>query len=257
VERVINLRSGIVAMSAGLIIAACGATAPTSSSTPPESNAVAPTPTATASSTGAPQPADVQAKLVSVADVSGSSLGNMQQDFGSNVAGAVQPCIRPGPGSGTSAGAQAVGAEVSQPVKRAAAESAIEVVLVSSSADVAADRQQTASALQQLESGARACPPTDSQTIQGRGITVADTVSTSAATIGRWTGTLTTSASTVNPPQSNGVAKYVDYVYYLTSTQNAFLVLELDVAFGNVSPSAQYQATAAQLATTLAARLPS
>ena len=139
--------------------------------------------------------------------------------------------------------------------KAPGAESVGEIVLVFNSPDLAADQQQTTTGFQLLESQARSCPPTDSQVIQAAGITVTETVSTADVVLGVWKGSRTTTMNVLKSPARNGVAKSVDYIYYLIDPRYEYYVFELDVNVANVDASAQIQQEADALAARLVQRL--
>ena len=173
--------------------------------------------------------ADVQAKLLTGADLPGSS---------SETPSDLAPCFtyqRP------VTSAPRAQSEWGQPVG-SASEDVTEFVDVFSSA---ADARAYAA---MLEAAVRACPPKASHVAVGR--TITETLTTGPATLGAWNGTRTIAFTTVAP--ATRLSKVVDYVYMMS---NGVLAVELDVSIDNVDPSPAYQAQADTLVQLLTGRL--
>jgi len=175
--------------------------------------------------------ADVQPKLLTQADLPGSA------SFDAQDIGACLSYTRP------STNFPSAKAEFGQPATQAASEDVTQVV------DIFPDPASASAYAAVLGAAAKACKPQDSRAAGNR--TVSDTVATTTAAIGVWSGTRTTKSVQITP--ASKVPKAADYVYLLG---HGVLVAELDVSFNNVDPSPDYQAQADQLVQKLLSRLP-
>ena len=214
-----------------ILLAACG-----------ETSMDAPTAKPTAAAPVRVTAAVVKAALVMAGDIPGSSVGQAPTEAtqATLVSNGLVPsaCIKT---TGITSGVRdAVGTDVSQPLAAAAKAVTEAVILEAIPADTVTD-------IGQATAGARACPAHDVNTA---GKYSDASVATSTLTMGRWTGTRTISLDTF----ATGVTHVASYVYFLGLT-GGLLVLQLGVAFANVSPTALYQQQADALATKLSQRL--
>jgi len=214
-----------------LLIAGCGG-----------GSTAAPTATPTPAPLTAPPLQAVEAALVVVADLPGSTVG--EAPTSGAISALVQGGLVPAPcvkAKGiTSTARTAVGTDVQQPLAAGAKDVTEAVIVEKSSADTVADTGQATA-------GARACP---TSTKDSTGQYGDEAVSTSSLTIGRWTGTRTVALDTF----PTGVTMVASYVYCL-GLGGGLLVLQVGVAFADVSPAAKYQQSADAIVTVLAQRL--
>jgi hypothetical protein len=201
------------------------------------------TPVPTAAPLRAPSVSEVKTALITAADVAGSRVGEAPTD--GNHAALVRDGLVPTPCLGaagiTAADRSAVGTDVSQPLSYGAAQDVTETAVIESTP------RNTELDMAQAMAGARACPAAQ---IDPGGKFADREVSTSTATLGSWTGTRTGALNTF----STGVKRVASYVYFL-SRGGGLLLLQLGIAFANVTPSVHYQQEADQLATRLVQRL--
>ena len=212
-----------------------------------------PTPVASENATP-PTLQSVDKRLVTTADVPGSSAVPLSSGNGSDPRNAVSPCLHPGSGQGYAGSAQVAATEVQQPQSQPGAETVVEVVLLYGGAIPAAAAQQATNAMIQLQSGVRACAPqsTDAAQTPG-GIADSESTVTSQVALGPWTGMRSIDAVTAT--SSTASLRVVHHVYYVMTPHDPFIVLELDIAVSGVTPSQPLQQQADDLATTLALRL--
>jgi hypothetical protein len=202
----------------------------------------APTSTSTPAPLTAPPLDAVEAALVVVGDLPGSTVG--EAPTSGTISALTQGGLVPAPcvkAKGiTSTARTAVGTDVQQPLAEGAKDVTEAVIVERSSADAVADTGQATA-------GARACL---ASTKDSSGQYGDASVSTSSITIGRWTGTRTVALDTF----PTGVTMVASYVYCL-GLGGGLLVLQVGVAFADASPATKYQQSADAIVAVLAQRL--